>query len=117
MIGYHISARRNRESILAHGLRTESPMTSEQFAGTAPCRLWLFVDRAQAEAMLGGNWGGSRGDNDLWQLDLEGVELHPDPHTTGTGEWPDGRYASARVAHQPIPPERLSLTEALAWTG
>jgi hypothetical protein len=108
MRAWHISSTRNRSSIVATGLRLSDPMTREQFDGTAPCHLWVWVDKAAAMEFLPRCWGGTHGANDLWEIDVEGLELLPDHHGGWTG------IDCARTLTVPVGPERLTLVASVA---
>lgn len=106
MTGWHLSPSHNRASIAAAGLLTAEP-------GGWPDHgmVWLFVEQAVAEdASRRGTWGGSRG-LDVWQVELGGLEVEPDPHP-GWGKLRPGWDAAARVVRANIEPGRLSL----AWS-
>jgi hypothetical protein len=93
---YHISPARNRESILANGLRV--------WDGPSPY-LWLLADPTVAHEKAGQTWGGSR-DNDVWAVDTNGIELQPDPHP---GFSDPHHKANSFISTVPIPPERVSI--------
>lgn len=96
---YHVSPRRNRASILEHGLR---------LSDVDGRHIWLFSDLAMAQESAKRSWGGSRGDNDIWQVDVSGAEVLPDPHLG----WGDERDEVAHVITEVVPPHRLHLVTA-----
>lgn len=113
MIAYHVTGRRNRESILRDGLRLSDPMTGDQFAGRAPCHLWLFVSEDIArDAAARGRWGADP-QNDVWVCDVTGYTLLPDHHD-GWGSTRPGWDDAARVVTVAIPPDRIRLLDAMA---
>ena len=100
---YHISGRHNRESIFRDGLRLCEPVNDAQRSGAAPCHLWIFLAIQDARRFLGAGWGGAAGQNDLWEVDIEGYEVLPDPHPA----FPD--YRTNAVVTTPVPPDRVCL--------
>jgi ribosomal protein S18 acetylase RimI-like enzyme len=92
---YHISPRRNRESITQGGLR---------LSDIDGRHIWLFSDLATAQESATKLWGGSR-DNDIWVVDVGEAEVAPDPHAG----WGDARDDVAHVVMQAIPPHRVRL--------
>lgn len=105
MIAYHVTARRNRDSIETEGLRFDP-----KWLAGAPGVIgyvWLFVDRDIAQqAADRGSWGGSYGDNDIWEVDVTGYDLQPDPHP-GWGTLRPGWDDASRVVVGPIPSDRI----------
>ena len=100
MKGWHISAAANRASIAETGLRRDGGGWDAGF-------IWFFVDRPTAEKMAEGRaWGGFRGGNDVWGIDLSGLDVLPDPHPG----WGDERDEVARAVVVNVEPERLSLS-------
>lgn len=91
---YHLSPSRNRDSITRHGLCLADD-------GTTPW-VWLFADERDARRFLPGSFGLSRGHNDLWAADVDGLDILPDPHPG----WDD---VDSAVVGVPIRPERLTL--------
>ena len=90
-VGYHLTGRRNRDSITTHGLRPD-PVGGY---------VWIFTDPTTAHAHATDSFGGSQGDNDLWVIDLDGLALLPDPHPG----WP-GTTSHVIAGH--ISPHRLT---------
>lgn len=88
---WHVSPRRNRESIEARGL-----LLSE----TASHYVWIFADFADALRAQGQRWGGCPWP-DLYEVDVDGLTLLPDPHPG----WPG---IVSLVTDQPIPRERVT---------
>ncbi len=97
---WHISPSVKREAIAVEGLT---------FVDTPSACIWMFIDRRVAESYLGRSWGGSRGVNDLWEIDVRGLELRPEHH-------PFDEPASVTVA-EPIAPARLTLIAAHTPAG
>lgn len=97
MIGFHVTSTRNRDSIAASGLLTTH-------MGWNTGYVWFFLDPEQAERSAHtGAWGGDRGDNDIWQLDLDGLDIIDDPHQA----WGEDR--SNRAVPHNIGPDRVTL--------
>lgn len=100
MTGWHVTNKINRDGIKAEGLRKD-------VMGWDTGYVWFFTERAQAERSAAtGSWGLSRGNNDIWEIDLDGYEVLPDPHP-GWGEDRSNRC----VAHS-IPSDRIRLLVA-----
>lgn len=98
--GYHVTARRNAQSIMEHGLRRD-------WGGWDAGYVWFFDDLVLArDSKTNGNWGGSMRDNVIFELDLDGLEVVPDPHQ-GWGRPALDDHAFAHPGS--IPPERLRL--------
>jgi hypothetical protein len=63
----------------------------------------MFGDQAIAlEAALVGTWGGS-GDNMVLVVDIEGLDVFPDPHPGWGTYWDKHAFATS----QDIPPDRI----------
>lgn len=95
---YHISDRRNRDSISQQGLLPMHGM--EDFVPEGERLLWLFTDPQTAEQHATKSWGGSQGNNDVWEVNTTGIPTEPDR---------DGMHPHAVMARQPIEPSRLRL--------
>lgn len=88
---WHIAPTIKRDAIAREGLVPQL---------IATC-VWVFTDRAATERYLPKSWDGSRGANDLWLVDVSGLDLLPDPH-------PFDEPASMIFEGQ-IAPDRLRL--------
>jgi hypothetical protein len=97
MTYWHLSPRRNRESIEAQGLLVDADSAGSPY-------VWVFDDREVAEGKTSGAWGGSR-EIDLWEVDLDGFDVEPDPHPgwTGIKSW---------VVDRRVPAGAVTLQEA-----
>lgn len=87
---YHISPARNRESIEREGLRAASPDM-----------VWLLPNLADALRLRGKSWDCSTV-NDVWVVEVAGLDVLPDPHAG----WPG---VVSKVVRGPVPPARLAL--------
>lgn len=97
MKGWHVTSKRNRDGIAAEGLRKDVMGWDTQY-------VWFFTDRAQADrSAREGLWGGRQGDNDIWEIDLTGFDVLPDPHPG----WNEDR--SNRAVDHSIPADRITL--------
>lgn len=100
---WHITNRRNLNSIMHEGLRTDAP-------GWDTGYVWLFDNLGIAiEMARTGAWGGERGNNAILAVNVEGLALQPDPHPG----WGDYRDAHSFVVAGNISPDRIST---LTWT-
>jgi hypothetical protein len=97
---YHVTPSRNRASIEQEGLRLSDPF----WGPDKPRHVWLFDNIEDAKARLGKFWGDLGVDNDLWEVDVEGYEVEPDPHPGYGAEGPE-----TFVVTRAVPPERLRL--------
>lgn len=103
--GYHITTTRNRAGIDAEGLRTDG-------MGWDAGYVWFFDDRDVAVTSAASDaWGGIRDPHDVWEIDLTGLDVLPDPHTKGWGE-DHPRWSHARAVAESIPRDRLTLLVA-----
>ena len=93
---YHVSPRRNRESILQRGL---VPDADNMYRRGEPKYLWLWDDRRTALEGAKHGWGSSK-ENDIWAVDATGIHLMSDPH---------GPFPHAFATLDPIPAELLTL--------
>jgi hypothetical protein len=98
---YHVTDKRNRESIRATGLHPHHGM--EDFIPEPDRLLWMFtsVETAQKYADPTHSWGGSCGLNDLWAADVE-IEIEPDR---------DRMHEHAVCVRASIPPDNLTLVK------
>lgn len=114
VIGYHVTASRNRTSIERAGLLTKPPLIYESGKveeGWDAGMIWFFVDLDVAkEAANAPTWGGGLGGNEVWMIDLDGLDVIPDPHP-GWGNFRPGWDDVARAVRQDIEPERLTLLQ------
>lgn len=103
MKGYHVTARRHRESIDELGLRTDADGWDARF-------VWFFLDEAIARAAASNErtWGGGNSGNDIWAIDLDGLDLLPDPHA-GWGSSRPGWDDAARALPHHVDRSRLEL--------
>lgn len=92
---YHLSPSRNRASIATEGLRlSDSPSKY----------VWFFADYETAERFASKSWGASR-EVDVWEANLAGFEVLPDPHPGFDG-------VPTFVVASPVPVERIALARA-----
>lgn len=96
-IGYHVSSRSNRESIQKNGLRPD-PMYSEDTG-----YVWFFDSLDEAISKVGGNWS-STSKNDIWELDVSGLNVQRDPH-------PGWQGVKSWVVIGKVSPDRIRLVE------
>lgn len=91
MTHYHVTARTNLAPILAEGLRTDVGGWDTKF-------VWMFDDLAIAkQAADQGRWGSTAG-NVILVVDVDGLDIQPDPHP-GWGNrkpgWDEHAFAHA----------------------
>lgn len=91
---FHVSPRRNRDDILARGLKL--PDAGSRY-------VWMVDDKATADEAAKLRWAGSR-ENDVWAIDATHLDLTPDPHP-GTPLVAGHSYVST----EPIDPGRVYL--------
>lgn len=96
-VGYHVSPRRNRESIAREGLRlSDSP---SKF-------VWFFASMTEALPFASLRpWAGSW-ETDIWAADLSKVEVLPDPH-------PGFRGVTTWAIAEPLEVTRVQLVRGI----
>jgi hypothetical protein len=106
-IAYHVSARANRDSILAHGIdwTRGEPLHADLFGGPEygsddyPQANYLFGDRSELDHYAW-RFGDDDGPADIWQVDLTAIREEP---------WPDPQGGNAWTLDDPIPASALRL--------
>lgn len=108
MTYYHVTDRRNRDSIREHGL---DPEHSDTWRGTGYPHVWAWDDEHYQRAL---DWGaGAKRPMDIWHLDPAGLEWVPDPHAADPD---DGMYRGG-CATSKVPPENLVRVEEYVGGG
>jgi hypothetical protein len=104
---YHVTDRRNRESIREHGI---DPNYSDTWRGAGYPYVWAWDNEHYSRAL---DWGaGTSRLMDIWHIDPEGLTWEPDPHAKGDSKLYAGGWATAR-----IPPEHLIEVEEYVEGG
>lgn len=98
IVGYHISPAKNRNNIEMQGL-VPDPMYRP-----GEGHVWFFASMKDARSMQSKFARGFGGGNDIWEINLRGLHIEPDPHDAkgykkiGLSSW---AYKGI------IPPDRL----------
>jgi len=115
---FHVSDSYAREQIAVEGLQ---PGDCRGFSG-APSGVYLFADRANADyfcALMSeqdqDEYGADEPDRLVWQVDVSGLELLPDPLADGPDDEIQADYPVSPLGSYyvpgPVGPERLTLLD------